>query len=239
MSSEWGAPQSSDYRNPPTEGFDKLLARLNDAIRQAQEMRNNLLKTAGLTVTPEGLIVDSSLTVNGDLDSTGAASFDGDMTVGGEMTVTGDAVFSGNLAVPNGSITNDALSNPLTAGVAAPDWQNNWSATNSWVTKASTTITVPAGFTEALVFAASSVTAVGSVIRFDVRSVIGGGAGAAGPEMQNLVNGVAATSVPHSRTLTGLAGGTITIAAQVWSTPNLAAHTGNIASITGFAIFFR
>lgn len=239
MSSEWGAPQTSDTPATPSNGVDALLTKLEQVKRELRDLPHGLLKQAGITVVPGGIVLGGDVDVTGDMAVSGDLAVTGPTTVGGTLNVTGDAVFSGDLAVPNGSITNDALSNPLTAGVAAPDWQNNWSATNSWVTKASTTIAVPAGFTDALVFAMSSVTAVGSVIRFDIRTVIGGGAGAAGPEMQNLVNGVAATSVPHTRSLSGLAGGTITIAAQVWSTPNLAAHTGNIASITGFAIFFR
>jgi hypothetical protein len=159
-----------------------------------------------------------------------------EFTVDGTLIVTGPMTVGGTLSLPAGIIDNDALASPLTAAVAAPAWANNWSATNSWVSKATSSIAVPAGYAQALVTAMASVTTVGSVIRYDIRANI---AGSAGPELQNLVNGVDSSAVAHTHTLTGLSGGTISIATQVWSTPNLAAHTGNIAVITGFAIFFR
>lgn len=152
------------------------------------------------------------------------------------IRIIGSLIVTGDLSVPNGSIDNAALASPVTAGIAAPGWANGWSGSATWADKAATSIAVPAGFSRALVIAVASVTTTGSLIRYDIRARIGGSAGV---ELQNLVNGTDSSSVAHTAHLTGLAGGAITLAAQVYTAPNLAAHTGNIAAITGCAIFLR
>jgi hypothetical protein len=152
------------------------------------------------------------------------------------IRIIGSLIVTGDLSVPNGSIDNAALANPVTAGVAAPGWANGWSGGASWADKAATSIAVPAGFSQALVIAVASVTTTGSLIRYDIRARIGGSVGV---ELQNLVDGTDSSSVAHTAHLTGLAGGAITLAAQVYTAPNLAAHSGNIAAITGCAIFLR
>ncbi|MFB9956981.1 hypothetical protein [Cellulomonas denverensis] len=165
----------------------------------------------------------------------------GTANIGGAMNVTGNAVFSGDLAVPNGSITNAALSNPVTSAIAAPGTAMGWivnGGSGVFQTKASTTIAVPSGYSQALVFASASVTyqSPTSSNRFDIRAGIGGQYGA---QLINLANLVGSSSVAHSRTLTGLSGGTIALECQVATAVNEAAQAANTATVTGFAIFFR
>lgn len=217
---EWTPPTPQQYRGPadPQDGFAAAARAIGDLGRRTRDGLNHLLQAAGIKVTPAGMEVDSALVVNGALQ------------------VTGDTLIEGNLAVPNGSITNAALASPVTAAVATPGWASTWSGNASWVDKATATIPVPAGFSQALVIAVASVTTTGSLIRYDIRARI---EGSAGPELQNLVDGTDSSAVAHTTSLTGLAGGTIGLAAQVYTAPNLAAHTGNIATVTGCAIFFR
>lgn len=251
---------SAEYQRHPRDGVEALVDRLRNLEREVGELKNNLLKQAGVGVEPDTLRVTGNLDVSGDLDVTGPAAFGNDVSIDDDLTVGGSGVVTGSLRSSNfvaGStgwrltstglevntliakdaiIGNQALASPVTAALATPARTSNWSANSTWSSKATTSISVPAGFSEALVIAVASVTATGSAIRYDSRASIDGNAG---PEIQDLANTTGSSAVAHAHTVTGLSGGSISLAAQVWSTPSLAAHTGNIAVITGCAIFFR
>ena len=123
-----------------------------------------------------------------------------------------------------------------TSVAAAPGTGSGFNVGTGQGTKASTTIAVPAGFSQALVVAIGSLTMADTAPnRFDTRCGIAGGYGAALP---NLANTVGSTSAAHSRNLTGLSGGTITLEVQALAAVS-ATNGANTAIVTGFAIFFR
>jgi len=123
-----------------------------------------------------------------------------------------------------------------TGAAAAPGTGSGFNVGTSQGTKASTTIAVPAGYSQALVVAIGSLTMADTAPnRFDTRCGIAGGYGAALP---NLANTVGSTSAAHSRNLTGLSGGTITLEVQALAAVS-ATNGANTAIVTGFAIFFR
>jgi hypothetical protein len=238
-------PRSNNNPDPMSE----YVRRLVDLQRQLNDLTGSVLKSAGIDMSPDGMTINSALDVLGTLGVSGSANLGGNtdisgdldvtgpMSVGGTLNVTGDATFSGNLAVPNGSITNAALSNPVTSAIAAPGVSAGWAASTGYGTKASTSIPIPGGYSQALVFATGSITFQdGSPNRFDTRVGIAGGYGAGLP---NLANTVGCSSEAHSRTLTGLSGGSITLEVQCLAAIAAAAQAANTATVTGFAIFFR
>jgi len=163
--------------------------------------------TAENEVTYEGvlkvlgqMVVDGILTVNGPLAVHGTAAFDGDTTIGGNAAITG------TLSLPAGIIDNAALASPVTGDVG-----NNYvltAVTSSWANYAGVSIAVPAGFTRAQVMAVSSV--IGPTtdtwqIRVDI-------AGVTGAEYTVFGNNGA---LGFAHNLTGLSGGSITVATGV------------------------
>lgn len=181
--------------------------------------------------------------MEGDLSSTGNTTIEGDTdidgntTIGGTLVVSADATFNGDLSVPNGSINNDALASPVTGAVASPGSASGFGFSTSFAAKASTSIAVPSGFTRAVVIATGGVTGTDSAPnRIDARVSIGGNAGATLSSLANL-----STSVPasHSRVLTGLSGGSIAIEVQALAAVAIGAGSGNLATVTGYAMFFR
>lgn len=187
--------RSNDMPRTATDGIDALLMRVEAIKRELRDATNGLLKAAGISVTPTGMTINSALNVTGDLNATG------NTTVGGTMNVTGDAVFSGDLAVPNGSITNAALTSPT-----LPDARKAGSGTSSVMvttTKgpfAIITYPVPAGFTKAQVIATSTLQASNSTA---IETVINGDAG----ELV-FTDGTSGNATnAHTAVLTGLTGG--------------------------------
>jgi hypothetical protein len=234
--------QGPRRQNSP-EPYADLVARLVQLRRDLNDVSGSILRSAGIRVAPDGMTVESSMNVVGDLRSTGNTDIDGTLNVdatstfGGDASFHGSVVIDGNLAVPNGSITNAALSNPVTSGIAAPGVGSGFATSTAYATKAATSIAVPAGYSQALVCAIGSVTFQdASPNRFDTRVGIAGGYGAGLP---NLANTVGSTSEAHTRTLTGLAGGSITLEVQCLSAVASGGQAANTATVTGFAIFFR
>lgn len=123
---------------------------------------------------------------------------------------------------------------------ASPATATGWSVSGSGVfsTKASTSIGVPAGYSQAIVMASGSVTyqTPGPTNRFDVRAGVGG---AWGPNLPNLSEPVGCSSASYTRTYTGLSGGSISLDIQVAVAVPEGASAANTATVTGFAIFLR
>lgn len=125
-----------------------------------------------------------------------------------------------------------------TTGVAAtPGTATGFSVSTSQGTKASTSITVPSGYSQALVLAVGSLTMADTAAnRFDTRCGIAGSYGIALP---NLANTVGSTSAGHTQFLTGLSAGS-SILLEVQALAAVAAtNAANAAIVTGLAIFFR
>lgn len=59
---------SAEYQRHPRDGVEALVDRLRSLEREVGELRNNLLKQAGVGVEPGTLVVDQNLAVNGNLE---------------------------------------------------------------------------------------------------------------------------------------------------------------------------
>ena len=129
-------------------GEDWVPRELAALRKELNELRAaNPFASMGIKPMPDGLIVEGYETVNGPLEVNGDSVFNGDLSI------------NGPLFLQPGSIENDALSNPLTPLVAHADVANFALTTGANVEKVRTTITVPAGFTQALVYATASMNA--------------------------------------------------------------------------------
>lgn len=257
MTTSWSATPPSgspqDYPHSPTDAVNGLLDMIERYRTQLDEMRNNLLSTAGISVTPQGLVADKSMIVNGTLGVTGSTDIDGTLNVdanatfGGTMVVTGNATFSGDLAVPNGSIKNAALASPIAAATLS-NAAAGFSLGPGYGGYAAVTFTVPTGFTKVDVQATGSAamyyTGATNPETLFARMTVGS---SNGPEFQHLVDTssvgarICSTAVGHSATFTGLgAGAPITVYLGLHS--NAAAWPGNgynFASVSAMAIFTR
>lgn len=199
----------------------------------------NTTVTGALSTTGAATL-GGNTNVTGTFSTTGAATFGGNTSItgtlgvtgtaniGGQMNVTGDAVFSGNLAVPNGSITNAALANPVT-GVTNNAFQSGISAGPSSMAVASASVTVPDGFTQARVIAISNAAAGNSAVNCYTR--INGSDG-------GTMTGVYAfASSSHAVSLSGLTpGSTITAQTMIAAIP---AYPTCMATTTILAFFFK
>jgi len=234
-----------------------LTAYLVRQRRQAERQANSsAFARSGTSVTAEDVTeVDGTLNVVGNLDVTGPASFSGDTTIGGTLGVTGPTTLgapttvsgslgvtgpmtvSGTLSLPAGIINNAALANQVTAAVAPAVTQTAWATTTSMASKASTTVTVPAGFTSALVTALGMVVFQDSAAnRFDCRCVI---EGTAGPTIISLANLTGSASPSQSRVVAVTGGQVLNIDVQVLSVVATGGMAANQAVITASVIFLR
>jgi hypothetical protein len=174
---------------------------------------------------------------------------EGVVTVDGELDVTGAMVVGGTLSLPAGIIDNAALASPVvpqTVFLSA----NNFAVDVTPSAKVTTTITVPAGFTTAVV------TVTGRVYAINPNTTGGFGTGGDFLYASARVNTDACNGMPlvvlgsnssginvaaFSTVLTGLTGGdTFTISVRA-STAYLtwAANTSNAAEVSGMILWFR
>lgn len=248
-------PQSTEYPKVENDGIRKLIDVLRKQSTDLAEKTSNLFRTAGITITETLMTFGNNVRVEGTLTSTGAATLGGNTSVTGTLTTsgtaniggtmnvsgtsnfTGDAVFSGNLAVPNGSITNAALASPLQIVGAAPATSGGWAVSTSSDAKASSVISVPAGFSRATVVAWANMHFMDSSPNGGwVRATIAGNGGA---EMGGLANLQLGQSATHTLGLTGLSGGTIGVSCDVRASVGTGGMSGRIAQINAVAFFQR
>ncbi|MBZ2197281.1 hypothetical protein [Occultella gossypii] len=233
-------------------GYGRLLNIIRaQEDRIAALERGAPLRAAGIGMSPEGMVIGSSLGVTGDLDVSGGADFTGDTTIGGTLGVSGDATFSGDttiggnaaitgtLSLPNGIIDNDALASPVefdrsgggSSGFVVP-------TTRTLV--ASITLDVPAGYSRAIVFAVGSASAQNTTAA-PTYLYVGAQIGSALSNLtydQALASGHANATGSASRLLTGLSGGTISVATCVYV--DAGPWTGpSVANTDAIAIFLR
>jgi len=217
-------------------GDDAIIRRLQDLERTVREIAAaNILATAGISAVPNGIIVEGSETVNGPLTVNGVSVFNGSMTINGAAAITG------TLSLPAGIIDNAALAAPVTpdsAGLSA----TNFALTTTDAVLAQQTISVPAGYTRCLVFNGVSAGAYNNSgnpdslwVTADINGTGGGGSA------QNVANaGYGSASAFAVRTMTGLSGGTITVATKVRTQQyNWAANTANAAHTNALFFFLR
>lgn len=245
---DMGEPE--DYA-PSQDGIQMLISRQRAVERTAAALaRSGPLQAAGISLDEDGATIGSSLTVGGDLTTTGSTDIDGTLTVdaaatfGGTLHVTGDAVFSGNLAVPNGSITNDALQNPILPEPLSGSASGFGTAASTWETKASATLTTPAGFTRALVIANSGLTLTNttglSARSFIARTIINTSTGFQ-VRVTNLdATYIATTGSNHTALVTGLTtGATFIVGTQSFTNAAWTGDPNNQAGINGVVLWLR
>ncbi len=140
--------QSPGRQNSP-EPFADLVAKIQAMQRELGDLTSSLLRSAGISVSPEGMTVDRALEVLGQMN------VQGDLDVSGGAVFSGDMRIEGTLSLPAGIIDNEALANPIESR------SNHNAATGfAWTTaeidRAPVAITVPPGFTKATVTAVAS-----------------------------------------------------------------------------------
>lgn len=104
---DMGAPE--DYE-ASRDGIGQLVKEIRDLRRIVNALtRQAPMQAAGIGLDEDGMTIGSSLTVDGDLTSTGNASF------GGDIESTGDATFGGNVDIAGTADVTGQL-NITTAG---------------------------------------------------------------------------------------------------------------------------
>lgn len=161
-------------------------------------------------------------------------------STGWALKPTGDAEFS-SLTLRSGIIGNDALASPADFGASGTS-ATGFGLTSTPTDRAASTIGVPSGYTRAIVMCTVDATAVNTVLSgllmlsANINGTRGGeNSGAPGPNSY-----YANASASAIRTLTGLSGGNITVAATVHCDAGTwAADTHNIANCNAIAVFLR
>lgn len=168
------------------------------------------------------------------------STVDGSATFAGNATFGGSVVINGNLSVPNGSISNAALQNPIQTGSSGSSG-SNFATTTAGAAAATGAITVPAGFTQATIMVIAGAGAVNSTASGDFIYVSASINGLAGGERATPASagGYGSSTASAIRTLTGLSGGTITVGAVVRTGSIWAASGSNVANCDAIATFTR
>lgn len=291
MVDEWSpgaTPQSTDYPRIDTDGIKALISRLSGLATDLRESTANLLRTAGIFLTKTGMRIGSSLTVEGDLASTGSASFGGNTSITGDLESTGSATFGGDvttsgrlsvagllrilasavvtgnirsdnyvagvsgwqltasglevndITIRGGIIGNDALSSPLVHGSVGKS-EGGFAVGTVATARASTTISVPAGFSKATILCVTDATVVIGTTPGGYASLRASIAGVSGGTSTgfNQSGEYLPLSASAIRTMTGLNGGSITVSAVLSSFSDQGSNASNLANVNAIAIFTR
>lgn len=218
MVDAWSAtpPSAQEFPHTPTNGFDALLDRIVNLERRISAIPNNLLSSAGLSVSPDGLTVDS------------------------ELLVTGSTRIEGTLDLPAGIIGNDALTSPVEAG-SGSFAEVAFGVSPTKVARATGTIAVPDGFTQALLFMLVTAGAFNDTATPDylITEALVNGAGSRDLAHLALGGQWAAGTTGRARILTGL-GSTISIGVNVWTaTETWSASASSRAACEALVVFLR
>jgi len=185
-------------------------------------------------------VVDGSGTVNGPLAVHGTATFDGNTTIGGNAAITG------TLSLPAGIIDNAALTSPVSPSAWHADSGSTVFAVSTTHTdRATTTVTVPAGYTQALIFAvgqASAVNSTGIVDTLYVGVVVNGVGTPGWAATQDVAPaGLGGAACAAGKLLTGLTGGgTFTVSTRIYSAyAGWAGNAANSCNIDASVLFLR
>jgi len=216
---------------PSPRGEDYIVREIADLKRSIRELAAaNPFGLSGVRLQNGGMTLDGALGI------TGTSTIHGEQTVNGPLTVTGSLDF------PAGSVSDTALANPVQTATASNGVTNYAIDTTSTV-RASVTLTVPAGFTRAIITATATAMGTNSGTAPDYLYCSAIVAGVNGGELYSsaaagLGVGLAA---PFNPTLTGLSSGqTITVGVATRAgTATWTAATANQASISATAIFLK
>lgn len=167
---------------------------------------------------------------------------DGGTDFDGFVNINGPAKITGTLDLPAGIIGNEALTSPVQIGTAT-NGVGSYAITTTSTVRASVTLTVPEGFTEAVVIANPTAMGFNSTASPDylyaqaiIQTYNGGEIYTSAPAGV----GVGLAS-PFQMTITDLTGGddiTVSVATRT-NNATWAASTGNQANIYAIAYFLR
>lgn len=232
----------------PISWMAKEIATLKQRVREissASILNASEIDPTGTLLVNGAIHVVGTETVDGTLEVGGNLNVDGTETVGGTLHVTGNTIIGGTLSLPAGIIDNAALAAPVTVKNGLADL-NSVNITVPGSSLLTSTIAVPAGFTQALVYvvatAGDSRTAAGPSALY-AQAFVNGTGGGGGP----LIGATCATSSSMSVTtavaasITGLVGGgnvTYGIFAAVDGSTGWVSGAGNV-HIMASATFLR
>lgn len=206
------------------------------ALRQAQ---SSAFARSGTRVSAEDVTE-----VSGQMQS---ADFDGDLATGNAGTkgwaLNAFRAAFGELFLRPGSVENDALASPVKPQGIYTVAQNFALATTD-VAVTSQTITVPAGFTSAVISVVGRVYATNPNAAYDYLVIVSKISGTGGANLPLLVGASGGSGInvsPYSRVLTGLtSGGTFVVEVRAYvSIANWAANAQNTAELSGTIHWFR
>lgn len=232
-----------------------------------------LLVTGNLDVTgPLAVSGDTDITgathIGGDTDIDGTLNVDADTTLGADLELGGTGTVTGllrsenfvagvsgwrltptglevnTLVAKDAIIGNAALASPILPEAFSGFGSGFGTATSAWETKASATLTTPAGFTRALVVANSGLTLTNTTglpaRSFVARTLIDTSAGFQ-VRVSNLdATLIASTGANHTALVTGLTGGdTFAVATQSFTNAAWTASPYNEAGINGVVLWLR
>jgi len=231
-----------------------LMRTIQDMQRDIRELRaQNILATAGITTQPDGITVGGALNVTGSETVTGSLTVSGSETVTGSIDVKGPATFegtttiggnasiTGTLSLPAGIIGNDALTSPLSPLATHVGNSNFGLPTGSFVQVASATISVPAGYTQALVFAMATMHAFNDGTTGDAYLSVNIDGTAIGAASQTTADASQGVIIPATGThlLTGL-GSSFSVTVGAKASPNAwGANVVNFVNLDVMTIFLR
>lgn len=228
MVDPWTGPPPISNQWPKNEvnGIKKLLDKIDKVALQAKESTSNLLRTAGIRLSRLGMFIDSSL------------------NVGGDLNVSGHAAITGTLSLPSGIIDNDALANPVVPQAVyghTTGFGTSYTTDTAFLTQ---TVTVPAGFTSAVVGPlVCKVAAVNMNPGVDALSVVVkiDGTGNHSSQVSGASGEVVVAVAAFTRILTGLsAGGTFLLEVRGNSNyANWAASGINGCELSGVILWLR
>jgi len=187
--------------------------------------------TAGIKVTGGGgITVEAPGTVRSS-----------DFVAGSTGWSLGAAAEFNTLTLRGGIIGNDALANPADFGSSGSS-ASGWTVPTVETSVLTGSITVPAGFTRAVVLAIASAGAVNQTASADFLYVAaailgtrgGSSIGYAGPS-----GGWTMQTAHAIRALTGLSGGSITLDCKVDAAGGWGSNTSNVANLDAIAVFRR
>jgi len=219
-------------------GESWLAQKIQGIERQLTELRAaNVFGLTGIKPKDGGTDLDGFVNINGPLEVNGLMEVNGDSTFNGAMSITGA------LNLPAGIIGNDALTSPTEALASHADTDTFSITTGANVEKLRTTITVPAGFTKAAVYATATMSVYNNSGSLDscylaVRingTHIGWSNQVGAPASQRVLSVAAGAGL-----ITGLSGGTIYVSAEAstgvnaWST-----DANNTLNIDAMVTFYR
>ncbi|MBO1751719.1 hypothetical protein J4G33_07885 [Actinotalea sp. BY-33] len=240
---EWTQPESADTPKhaAPGDGISQMLGVIEKQRRELSDMRNNLLRSAGISTYEDGVKFDGNLDVNGSAVVAGAvSSADYSPTTGWQLD--GNNATFNTITLRGGIIGNDALTNPVAASTNQ-QWSPTYAINTTGTIRAQVTFPVPAGFTEALISCVATAMGFNGTAAMDYLYVAAAINGVHGGELYASAEPSRAVTaaVPEFRRLTGLiAGQTITVGVrtrtQVATWP---VSTGNRAAIDAQVLWLR